>query len=57
MFMQYVDVLVLSVKKKEMTETEAMLRYKEYNPAGHHRIRDALSAPIALSPCPLMTAT
>jgi len=30
MFMQYVDSLVLLVKKKELTEAEAMRRYTEY---------------------------
>jgi hypothetical protein len=29
MFMQYIDTLVLSVKKKELTEAEAMRRYTE----------------------------
>jgi hypothetical protein len=34
MFMQYIDTLVLSVKKKELTETEAMRRYTEYKAGG-----------------------
>ena len=34
MFMQYVDTLVLSVKKKELTEAEAMRRYTEYKNGG-----------------------
>jgi hypothetical protein len=34
MFMQYIDTLVLSVKKKEPTEGEAMRRYKEYKAGG-----------------------
>jgi hypothetical protein len=34
MFMQYIDALVLSVKKKEMTEVEAMRRYTEYKAGG-----------------------
>ena len=34
MFMQYIDSLALSVKKKELTEAEAMLRYKEYKSGG-----------------------
>ena len=34
MFMQYIDALALSVKKKEMTEAEAMRRYKEYKSGG-----------------------
>jgi len=34
MFMQYVDALALSVKKKEITEAEAMRRYKEYKSGG-----------------------
>jgi hypothetical protein len=34
MFMQYIDALVLSVKKKEMTEAEAMRRYTEYKAGG-----------------------
>ena len=34
MFMQYVDSLVLSVKKKELTEAEAMRRYTEYKSGG-----------------------
>jgi len=32
--MQYVDALALSVKKKEITEAEAMRRYKEYKSGG-----------------------
>jgi hypothetical protein len=34
MFMQYIDTLVLAVKKKELTETEAMRRYTEYKAGG-----------------------
>jgi hypothetical protein len=34
MFMEYIDTLVLSVKKKELTEAEAMRRYKEYKGGG-----------------------
>jgi hypothetical protein len=34
MFMEYVDTLVLSVKKKELTEAEAMRRYTEYKAGG-----------------------
>jgi hypothetical protein len=34
MFMQYIDALVLSVKKKELTEAEAMRRYTEYKSGG-----------------------
>jgi hypothetical protein len=34
MFMQFVDSLVVSVKKKELTETEAMRRYTEYKNGG-----------------------
>lgn len=34
MFMQYMDTLVLSVKKKELTEAEAMRRYTEYKSGG-----------------------
>jgi hypothetical protein len=34
MFMQYIDALVLSVKKKELTEAEAMRRYTEYKAGG-----------------------
>ena len=34
MFMQYVDSLVVSVKKRELTEAEAMRRYKEYKSGG-----------------------
>jgi hypothetical protein len=34
MFMEYVDTLVLSVKKKELTEAEATRRYKEYKAGG-----------------------
>ena len=34
MFMQYMDALVLSVKKKELTEVEAMRRYTEYKAGG-----------------------
>ena len=34
MFMQYIDTLVLSVKKKELTEAEAMRRYTEYKNGG-----------------------
>ena len=34
MFMQYIDTLVLSVKKKELTEAEAMRRYTEYKAGG-----------------------
>ena len=34
MFMQYVDTLVLSVKKKELTEAEAIRRYTEYKAGG-----------------------
>jgi hypothetical protein len=34
MFMQYIDTLVLSVKKKELTEAEAMRRYTEYKSGG-----------------------
>ena len=34
MFMQYIDSLVLSVKKKELTEAEAMRRYREYKSGG-----------------------
>jgi hypothetical protein len=34
MFMEYVDSLVVSVKKKEMTEAEAMRRYTEYKNGG-----------------------
>jgi len=34
MFMQYIDTLVLSVKKKELTDAEAMRRYTEYKAGG-----------------------
>jgi hypothetical protein len=34
MFMQYIDSLALSVRKKELTEAEAMRRYKEYKSGG-----------------------
>jgi hypothetical protein len=34
MFMQYVDSLAFSVKKKELTEAEAMRRYTEYKSGG-----------------------
>jgi hypothetical protein len=34
MFMQYVDSLVLSVKKKQLTEAEAMRRYTQYKSGG-----------------------
>jgi hypothetical protein len=34
MFMQHIDGLVLSVKKKELTEAEAMQRYTEYKAGG-----------------------
>ena len=34
MFTQYMDTLVLSVKKKELTEAEAMRRYTEYKNGG-----------------------
>ena len=34
MFMEYIDTLVLSVKKKELTEAEAMRRYAEYKNGG-----------------------
>jgi len=34
MFMQYADALALSVKRKEITEAEAMRRYKEYKSGG-----------------------
>jgi hypothetical protein len=34
MFMEYIDRLVLSVKKKELTEAEAMRRYTEYKAGG-----------------------
>jgi len=34
MFMQYVDTLIISVKKKELTEAEAMRRYTEYKNGG-----------------------
>ena len=34
MFMQYVDTLVVSVKKKELTEAEAIRRYTEYKAGG-----------------------
>ena len=34
MFMQYIDTLVLSVKKGEMTEADAMQHYKEYKSGG-----------------------
>jgi hypothetical protein len=34
MFMQHIDGLVLSVKKKELTEAEAMRRYTEYKAGG-----------------------
>jgi hypothetical protein len=34
MLMEYVDTLVLSVKKKELTEAEAMRRYREYKAGG-----------------------
>ena len=34
MFMQHIDSLVLSVKKKELTEAEAMRRYREYKSGG-----------------------
>jgi hypothetical protein len=34
MFMDYIDALVLSVKKKELTEAEAMRRYAEYKNGG-----------------------
>ncbi len=33
-FMEYIDTLVLSVKKKELTEAEAMRRYTEYKNGG-----------------------
>jgi hypothetical protein len=32
--MEYMDTLVLSVKKKELTEPEAMRRYTEYKNGG-----------------------
>ena len=34
MFMQHIDSLVLSVKKEELTEAEAMRRYREYKSGG-----------------------
>jgi hypothetical protein len=34
MFMEHIDTLVLSVKKKELTEAEAMRRYTEYKAGG-----------------------
>jgi hypothetical protein len=34
MFMEHIDTLVLSVKKKELTEAEAMRRYTEYKNGG-----------------------
>ena len=34
MFMEYVDTLILSVKKKELTEAEAMRRYTAYKAGG-----------------------
>ena len=34
MFMEYIDTLVLSVKKKELTEAEARRRYTEYKNGG-----------------------
>jgi hypothetical protein len=34
MFMEYMDTLVLSVKKKELTEAEAMRRYTAYKNGG-----------------------
>jgi hypothetical protein len=34
MFVQCVDTLVVSVKKKELTEAEAMQRYTEYKAGG-----------------------
>ena len=34
MFMEYIDTLVLSVKKKELTEAEAMRRYTAYKAGG-----------------------
>jgi len=34
MFMEYVATLVLSVKKKELTEAQAMRRYTEYKNGG-----------------------
>jgi hypothetical protein len=34
MFMDYMDTLVLSVRKKELTEAEAMRRYTEYKNGG-----------------------
>ena len=34
MFMDYIDTLVRSVKKKELTEAEAMRRYTEYKNGG-----------------------
>jgi hypothetical protein len=34
MFMEYIDTLVLSVKKKQPTEAEAMRRYTEYKNGG-----------------------
>ena len=34
MFMQYIDILVVSVKKKELTEAEALRRYTEYKAGG-----------------------
>jgi hypothetical protein len=34
MFMQYVDTLVVLVKKKELTEAEAIRRYTEYKAGG-----------------------
>jgi hypothetical protein len=34
MFMEYIDTLVLSVKKKELTEAEAIRRYTEYKAGG-----------------------
>ena len=33
-FMGYIDTLVLSVKKKELSEAEAMRRYAEYKNGG-----------------------
>jgi hypothetical protein len=32
--MEYIDTLVLSVKKKELTEAQAMRRYIEYKAGG-----------------------
>src|SRR5262249_37773907 len=34
MFMEYIDTLVLSVRKKELTEAEAMRRYTAYKAGG-----------------------